>query len=645
MPTSDSGALVEALLASAHDAVWIVARDAALTRYNGAFARLCSKAFRRVPAAGVLLTDIVPDTAELFVDLFRRAMSGRAVTADTTLNIDGVTRTFIVGGAPVIADGTVVGAAFAAHDITESARRAREDLFELSLTRLFFEGQRPMSDTIGHALEYICRSDEWDGGIIWLVDGSSLVVESMHGENLDDSVRGIRLDRGQGLAGRSWADDDLAWAADLLDETDAARTQMSKRLSIHSAVAVPVRDGARIIGVIELFSHAMRPISEIRGRALLRAGADLGRLIARRRDEDERRRLLEIIERKGLEWTVTFDAIELPIFIATTDGQIRRVNRAARDLSGAEYVDVVGRPLASFGENEPWLTLTRCVEAMRDSNQPITAQAFHPADERSWDIAGSCYRSAEEESVLAILAVRETTTLVRLQESVRRGEQLAALGELVAGVAHEVRNPIFGMQIAIDTLEATATPTDDVRELLQAIRGWLARMNRLMENLLDYGKTWTIDLKEGSLSDVLAEAVGGTQPVAASAEVLIEPEIADTPPILMDASRLTRAFENLITNAVQHSKRGERVVVRTEVQDGFVTCSVRDFGDGFNEADLPRIFQPFYTKRRGGTGLGLSIVQRIVDEHGGTVRAKNAATGGAIVTVRFPIYPALRLRS
>ena len=69
-----------------------------------------------------------------------------------------------------------------------------------------------------------------------------------------------------------------------------------------------------------------------------------------------------------------------------------------------------------------------------------------------------------------------------------------------------------------------------------------------------------------------------------------------------------------------------------------IVCEVRDQGPGFDPVDLPRVFQPFFTRRRGGTGLGLSIVQRIVDEHGGTIAARNADGGGAIVTMRFPVY-------
>jgi signal transduction histidine kinase len=632
--------LVDALLESAHDAVWVMSRERTVARFNRVFARLCAKAFRGKPVIlGAAVAEIFDEpTHELVVDLFSRALAGRTASGDARIMLEGMFRSYVITGAAV-ADGS--GVAFTMHDVTEVARRSREDIFELSLTRLFLEGEKPLQATIASGLSYVCQSDEWDGGVTWLVDpsGDALEVAATWGQDVGSNLAGVRLRRGHGLPGRAWQDDDIAWAADLLDETNVSRAKLSAKMELNSAVAVPIRDGARVIGAIELLSRVTRPISDVRGRALLRAGADLGRLIARRRDEDERRRLMGIIERKGVEWTVTFDAIELPIFITAMDGTIRRVNRAARDLAGGSFSGVVGRTLASFGENEPWLTLARCVESMRDSEQPCAAQAFHPIDERSWDIAANVFRDPEGGGLHAAMAVRETTMLVRLQESVRRGEHLSALGELVAGVAHEVRNPLFGIGISIDALEATVPDPEPVRDLLHALRGWLDRLNRLMESLLDYGKPWSLDLQEGSVGGILEEAVKDCSPIAEAALVSLETKMGTLPPILMEPSRLVRAFQNLITNAIQHSSSGNRVIIEAKEDAGSVVCAVRDFGTGFGEADLSRIFQPFYTKRRGGTGLGLSIVQRITDEHGGTVRAENASDGGAVVTIRFPIYP------
>jgi signal transduction histidine kinase len=108
----------------------------------------------------------------------------------------------------------------------------------------------------------------------------------------------------------------------------------------------------------------------------------------------------------------------------------------------------------------------------------------------------------------------------------------------------------------------------------------------------------------------------------------------------MDRTRLVRVFENLLENAIQHSPAGGEVAVEAAAataggRDG-IECAVCDSGPGFQAEELGRVFDPFFTRRRGGTGLGLSIVQRIVDEHGGRVGAGNRAEGGAILTVWLP---------
>ena len=108
----------------------------------------------------------------------------------------------------------------------------------------------------------------------------------------------------------------------------------------------------------------------------------------------------------------------------------------------------------------------------------------------------------------------------------------------------------------------------------------------------------------------------------------------------MDSARLTQVFQNLVDNAIRHSPAG--AVVRIESGPArigatdAVDISVLDQGPGFDPADLLRVFEPFFTRRRGGTGLGLSIVQRIVDQHGGTVEPRNRTQGGAIVSVKLP---------
>ena len=109
----------------------------------------------------------------------------------------------------------------------------------------------------------------------------------------------------------------------------------------------------------------------------------------------------------------------------------------------------------------------------------------------------------------------------------------------------------------------------------------------------------------------------------------------------MDQSRIQQVFQNLIDNAIQHSPRGKSVTI-TANRSGrgrseMIEISFSDQGTGFRDEDLPRLFEPFFTRRRGGTGLGLSIVHRILEQHDGDIVARNGANGGAMITVRLPL--------
>lgn len=609
-------ALLPAVLTAVSDPVWIVDGTLRVTTCNPAFERL-------------KLTWDDP----WWRDLAQRVLAGRSVAAETKIVVDGVERHFLITAVPA-----PQAAVFTARE-AEQNRGERDDLLELAVTRIFAI-DKPLEETLDDVLAFICESDNWDCGVMWLVDagGTTLAPTALWSRSGVDATKfrertsALRFPRGRGVPGRAWARDEVIWVADLLEESGVMRAETAARAGLHGAVAVPLHDAERTIGVLEMLTRSVRPLSEQHRRALVRAGRSLGRLIVRRQ-------MQQLIERKGQEWSLTFDAIELPIVITHKDGAIARVNRAARDLAGGAFSDILGRNIA-LADSEPWRTLSDVVSAVRDSHTPCTAQI---ADgERFWDVSASWSRAAGDDDARIIIVMRNTSDLIRLQESVRRGEQLAALGELVAGVAHEVRNPIFGMGLTVDTLQTMLPDNQEFAELSGVLHTWLDRLNRLMENLLEYGKSWTLDLKEGELDAVLAPVVDGCRQLAAQASVTVEAEIEPKLSMMMDATRLSHAIENVITNAIQHSKPDQRVsVVARKVQEGdhtWIDCSVRDRGPGFHPLDLPKVFQPFFTRRRGGTGLGLSIVQRIVDEHGGTVNAGNAENGGALVTMRFPAW-------
>jgi PAS domain S-box-containing protein len=383
------------------------------------------------------------------------------------------------------------------------------------------------------------------------------------------------------------------------------------------------------------------PLRNARGEIthFLATGRDI---TPRVRMEAEQQRLQRDIHKAALEWRLTFDAIESPVIVVDGEGRLTRLNRAAQVLAGRGYDSLIGQELASLGPGEPWATSASLAEAVRETRASRHAQVRDAESGRTWEIAATVLLGPDLRTERAILVARDVSRTLELQESLRRNETMSAMGRLVAGVAHEVRNPLFAISANLDALEIQFGEDSPHHRTFRVLHHEVDRLSALMQELLDYGRPQVLEIAPVALFEVVSRAIHATTPLARSGGV----EVLDTvpgglPPVPMDGKRMDQVFQNLIENAIQHTAAGGRVVVSAEAMPERgaqqVVCSVIDTGSGFREQDLPRIFEPFFTRRRGGTGLGLSIVARIVEEHGGRITAANRPEGGAEMTVTLPL--------
>jgi PAS domain S-box-containing protein len=369
---------------------------------------------------------------------------------------------------------------------------------------------------------------------------------------------------------------------------------------------------------------------------LVATGVDI---TERRHAEAEQRRLQEAVERSAAEWKETFDTVTTPILITEGSGAIVRVNRAALELSALSEEQIAGRHIEEINAGEPWQTAAQLITYIAGERQGTTAET-KDAIGKTWDIIVSRF-SAPNGSERFILVLWEITGFVELQESLRRSETMSAMGTLVAGVAHEVRNPLFGISATLDAFHEELSQPGYI-ECASTLRQEVDRLIHLMQELLEYGKPPALTIERGDIRDVMAQAVEGRLPSAVAAEVEIQNGMTESmPTLLMDQSRLRQVFENLIDNAIQHSNPGGVVRITGALADHagrhWVECTIDDEGPGFSPLNFDRVFEPFFSQREGGTGLGLSIVQRIVEEHSGKVSASNRTEGGGRIRVLFPL--------
>ena len=235
---------------------------------------------------------------------------------------------------------------------------------------------------------------------------------------------------------------------------------------------------------------------------------------------------------------------------------------------------------------------------------------------------------------------RSYEVLARTQLALVERERLAAIGELAAVVAHEVRNPLAVIFNCIGTLEKTGGRGEETLPLLGILSEEANRLNQIVSELLDFARPGEVRLLDESLEDIVTGAVGavkGAQPTP----VEIDLEFArKRRPQMLDARLMRRAVINLVTNAVQASPLGGRIVVRVvDEVDGDTPgalLEVTDDGPGIPPSVQARIFEPFFTTKAFGTGLGLSIVKHVADVHHGKVTVRSGDGVGTTFTLRLP---------
>jgi PAS domain S-box-containing protein len=348
------------------------------------------------------------------------------------------------------------------------------------------------------------------------------------------------------------------------------------------------------------------------------------------------------LQQSALEWRQTFNAIDFPVLIVDLDGHIKRLNQAAEEIAGVDAKEIVGRSIAELENSQPWKMATELIKAILANGGSSSAEVKDDATGKTWAITLYLIHEFGSVGERAILIAQDITKRIELEASLRQGEMMALLGSLVAGVAHEVRNPLFGISSILDAFETRFSDRTEYLRYTDVLRDEVGRLTVLMEELLEYGKPFKGDFYKLSVDDVIAKSLRSCLPAAEVAQVNLVNNIKDPlPKLMVDRRRLSKVFVNLIENAIQHSPSGATVRVEMcEVHEpiqSWIDCSVKDSGPGILEEDRSKIFEPFFSKRRGGTGLGLAIAERIMGEHGGKLIAGNNPEGGACMTARFPV--------
>ncbi len=230
---------------------------------------------------------------------------------------------------------------------------------------------------------------------------------------------------------------------------------------------------------------------------------------------------------------------------------------------------------------------------------------------------------------------------INLQEAeaaVRRSERLAALGQLSAGLAHELRNPLGTMRGSAEMLVKSLPEGNEIAsELAGFISAEVDRINSLVTRFLEFARPLELKLQKAELTETCDRAVAQLQRDRAGGEVTIYKNYSpDVRPFEFDSELMERVVYNLILNAAQATPAGGVVTMKTRLVDGMVEISVIDRGQGVDPKQMENIFNPFFTTKKDGIGLGLAIVSKIVDLHGGKITVESEQGKGSVFRVFLP---------
>jgi len=224
-------------------------------------------------------------------------------------------------------------------------------------------------------------------------------------------------------------------------------------------------------------------------------------------------------------------------------------------------------------------------------------------------------------------------------------EHLATLGELAAGVAHEIRNPLAGIAGAIEIITKDFPKDHPDREVLEDLRQEVRRIEKTLNELLVYARPKPPQLGETDLKETIARTLQLARQQTGNRKVDFSIQISpQIPRFMADSEQIHQVLLNLVLNAIQSIEKEGKITLEAALQDGdglsrlgYVVIGVTDTGQGIPLDQLTRIFRPFYTTKRGGTGLGLSLCRRIIDAHGGTLLAESELRKGSRFTIRLPL--------
>lgn len=360
------------------------------------------------------------------------------------------------------------------------------------------------------------------------------------------------------------------------------------------------------------------------------------------KSEKKRETLKAKVERleKQLSWYKSFfDNASDAVFIVQPETWcILDANEYAATLLGTSRDNLIGSTLPQF---------RRIFKLLQKSSSPMVLSelSLETQNDESLMVEVSARFVQYDGKNLIQAIARDVSEQHALTDKLVQADKLVLLGQLSAGVAHEIRNPLaavnLNLQILKRNIPENAPEFDYVNTALQGVE----RISRIVEVTLNFSRPTIPDVKEVNLNSLIPTTLELVASVLKRKEITVELQLQDDLPLVAaDEKQLQQVFVNLITNSADAIKTKGNIIIKTYLEAGLkhnegemVVVSIADNGIGITPEDLSKIFNPFFTRKPDGTGLGLPITQRILHQHGGVIDVESKVGVGTTFYVKLPV--------
>ncbi len=330
------------------------------------------------------------------------------------------------------------------------------------------------------------------------------------------------------------------------------------------------------------------------------------------------------------------------VIVTDVDGKVQRINRAAGIFAEMEERAAKGRHVSAVlelpeAEQKKGRSFSEYLSMI--SRNKIRLKG------RSIEIFSSPLATRNNEALGNVLVLHDVTRMERLEEMAKRNEKFALMAAMAAYIAEEIRNPLGSIELFTGLLMKDLTGQKD-RQRLEQIETAVRKMDYKIANLLMFTQTKVPDMRKVNINEMLKEALSFAEYIASQGNIAIDCRFTESEPsVVGDVEMLKQLFLNVILNSIQAMPEGGKLQIETRLfQESnavgaaayYLEIIFEDNGCGIPEADMSKIFDPFFSTKEGRSGLGLTIVHNIVYLHRGTVHVERAEGGGTVVTVLLP---------